>query len=170
MADDFSDFQTSEDPDEGSVFDYIMLIVAGLFATWGIYTSFVIVGGLAGKFISDPTFRLLATVALTIVFPIITGVGSFGESTYFHDRLRRLLVTVTILTLGSGLAIGLILTKHTVPNMYSNPNWFMKSSGNPMTETGFAKFNRKYTTSVANLSEQVSYDMGLYKTRPRKLQ
>ena len=169
MADNFSDFKQTEDPKEGSVFDYIMFIVAGIFSVWGMYTSFVIVGGLAGNFIDSHSLRLMATLAVSVVFPILTGIGSFGDSTYFHDRVRRLGVTVTILTLASGLAIGLLLTKHVVPEMYSNPNWFLNTPRVASAETGIAKLNRKYTTSVANLTEQVAFDMGLYNVRPRKL-
>ena len=147
--------------------DYILLIFACMLAVWGIYTSFVIIGGLAGKFLTSYTFRLIATIALCLVFPLATGLGSLGESTLFHQRLRRIATTVTVLTLGSSIAFALLLTRHTVPKMYSQPNW---AFGNSKSVKGpLREFNRSYTLAVANLAETVAFDIGLYPTRPRPL-
>lgn len=153
--------QGSQQP-EASVLDYVAVMILIPLTLFGIYSSFLVFGGLFGTVLqTEGQLRWLGSIGLSAVLPFVVAASAFTQHSapIFSQRIQRLLSIILALSVGSAMLVGLILTSKTVEPMYTNPNWFLAKRD---AVTGFPATNRKYSASLANGIETMADKAGLY--------
>jgi hypothetical protein len=144
-------------PQEATAGDYGKMVLALVLGAWAFYTNFLICGGLAGTFLSDPTARLIGTVVFALVLPIMAGLGTAGRRDNFAQRTQHFFMVTGVISLVTGLVVGVVLNRHVIDNMEEDPNWFM--GGN--SGSSISKKNKAYSRAVGNRLREVTRDIGL---------
>lgn len=139
--------------EEASVAEYIALLIIIPATIWSVYTSFLIFGAVAGEFVDHIQLRMLLAFAFAFVFPFVTGASAFTQHSAptFEGRMRRLIAIIMVLSLGSSALVGFFLADKAVPNLRSQPNWFLTQPSG-----GFANFNRTYSEKIGSVISKVA--------------
>lgn len=147
---------------EASVMDYVAVMLLVPLTLVGMYSSFLVFGGLFGSVLGhEGHLRWLGALALSSVFPFVVAASAFTQHSapVFAQRIQRLLSIMLSLSVGSAMLVGLVLTIKTVEPMYTDPNWFIAKRD---AMTGFPAKNRKYSATLANAIETMADKAGMY--------
>lgn len=159
--------QTQETP-EASVLDYVAVMITFPLMLFGMYSSFLVFGGLFGTVLGhEGMLRWLGSLGFAAVFPFVVAASAFTQHSapVFSQRLQRLFSIILVLSVGSAALVGMFLTSKTVEPMYTDPNWFLAKRD---SHVGFPGQNRKYSRQLAGAIESMADAAGQYH-KPRQL-
>lgn len=145
----------------GSALIYVTTVLYAVLSMWGVYTAFIVAGALVGTLI-EGQLRFAIAIALALLFPLLTAMG-FSNTSKEHVRgietLNRILMATAILSIGTAIIVGVAATGKVVPNMQTNPNWFLTD---PYRQDGFPKTNRRYHMITSNAFCTIAHKVGTY--------
>lgn len=148
--------------EEASVLDYVAVLVMIPVTIFGMYSSFLVFGGLFGTVLqTEGAIRFWGAIGLSAVLPFVVAASAFTQHSapFFSQRLQRLLTIILALSVGSAILVGLFLTAKVVQPMYTDANWFM---ANRDSNVGLAGKNRTYSAKLAGGIETMADKAGLY--------
>jgi hypothetical protein len=150
------------DVEEASVLDYVAVLVLIPITIFGMYSSFLVFGGLFGTVLeTEGAIRFWGAIGLSSVLPFVVAASAFTQHSapLFSQRLQRLLSIILALSVGSAMLVGIFLTAKVVDPMHTDPNWFM---ANRDTNVGLAGKNRTYSAKLAGGIETIADKAGFY--------
>ncbi len=148
--------------EEGSfTSDVIAFVLSSILAIWGVYTTFLIMGAMFATVFERGDLRFAGALILALIIPIMTAMGanSRKEGAEGIQRLTRVNIGATILSVGCAAIVALTLASMVVPSLEADPNWFMS---NPDSTEGTPAINRRYSGIIAGMSCRVAHSAGTF--------
>ena len=141
--------------------DIVAFILATILAVWGVYTTFIVMGAMFDSIFDRGDLRFAGSLVLALIIPVITAMGanSRKEGAQGIQRLTRVSIGTTILSVGCAAIVALTMADKVVPALEAQPNWFLD---NPNSTQGTPGLNRRYSLIIAHMSCRFADEAGMY--------